>query len=386
MKTCSLTATALSVATTLAESAYSFAGMLLLLGTTTIGAPAQIIIAMSSALFTGGIEYKVINKNITKALSRETAEYPAMAFAACCAIGLFFSTLSVAKTTLLLIGISAAYSPLLAAVIAGIGAIGYSIMIYNSITEYINKEPGTSGKNSSLTSNLMINMLCASIAFFMILATAGTVFNTARRTVTILGTRTLKYVADFFIMVAAVGQCIFSLVNIQKTAVELSEMTSISLATLYKKIKAAFPSLESKLPTSIVGKIFYLPTVLLSLVIDLIYNISFAIAFIAHCVAEGVTTDNAFLVSPLIAAITSSLAEALIDLSYYSNNEKNHDHAHLPVETIFAVLLSPLHLIEGLLKSTQNKNGVLKNIKSAFCDRQTHHHSHHHSHPTHSLA
>lgn len=228
--------------------------------------------------------------------------------------------------------------------LAILGALGYTLIIHNTITDIIKNDSvrqwahksreffkrKQQGKISETLARYYLRVILGSIGIsiviglgvFATIATAGTWWYAAKA-----GARFISWLTNIAsglrtvaVSLMAITTLLFSLVNSLQTVEELLKVS-------FHKIKVSFQKLINKYidtpAENLIQRLNPFRFIILTVILPFKYLI-----FIAHLFSMGVTGDRLNKVPPLVTSVLSAGGEFLEDSHYFFHIDDTTDHHH----------------------------------------------------------
>lgn len=266
-------------------------------------------------------------------------------------------------------------------ILAAIGAIGYVLLIHNTITNMIKNDTLRNWARKTRdffkrkTDESTIKYLCRTIfgalgvtivlglAVFTTIATAGTWWHAAKA-----GAKLIPWISSFARELCAIAVSLMGITSLLFGVVNslesIKELTRISLHRSWINVKnaiAQYKASENWLQ-------FFNPFRLIITFITIPFRF---IVFIGHLFAMGVMADKLDNVPPLATAFIATVYEGTQDAHYFLPEEA-HDHAHDEHQM-------DKHKAEETHDHTEDNNHQHKEHKHKHKHRHDYH-DHHHQH------
>lgn len=305
-------------------------------------------------------------------------------------LGESISSLFVAQQFLLFMGLSGIPLFAIAGVFSLIAGLTFGIIFYRTYMQIILNDSLstwwnqfyatlTNGSTGKKILTCMTAIIFATLLLVLILSSAGTfwqtgidsqkfMYNTCYTTLTVL--------TGLCVSIFTVAYVIYNAKNIIESIYQVPDIDFLQWGTSFlDSIKKYFLyEAQNFFTNATILWITFNPLYILlaltgamSAALHLIIDLTFAFwnvfSFIGHCIGEGVTTDNAFYLTPLTSTLYGTFIEVFTDLHYFTHDCQHHaensqlikkeddgdeHHSNIPAK-ILCILLSPLLLLDCAL-------------------------------------
>ncbi len=301
-------------------------------------------------------------------------------------VGCYCSMLGVAQSALLFVGLTSSFAMGGAIFIATIAALSYAFVTYRTLMQIIYsdffsaqwtnlKKLFIDGGAKKRFAMILTTMVFMGLLVCLTLATAGTWWHmglAGQQLLIHMASLVSKLVMGLFLVPYILTGVLFNIKNSAETLEQLQHMQFSKAVDKIKKeliaifrepfealtgeqslIRAVLMSCEScthgQLPvyTDTVPVVLIMTLViaeqafryiaqpmilmliciayLLQAVTHLIFTVWNVLAFLGHCLSEGVTVDNAFIIPNAVAAASNAIAEGLTDFHYVHETENTQE-------------------------------------------------------------